>query len=502
MIDALLTPPGERPRKRRTRRDPNPRFKVATVEQLDVIMGCPELSVPKDHLARRVWREIEALELSEIESQYSSLGRRGHDPRRVLAVMVYASLTKLHSSTQMARATETDAAMRLLSGGHAIAAPTIRRFRSRFGSFFARALEQSVKLGVERGLVDCEDLAVDSMRLRANASTAAVRTEKRSKQRLEELEQVDRSTLSDEARALHDAKVKKHTDALRECAERGRTSIITTNPEAALMKFPSGAGLPGHRVTITASSMKHRFVVGVLVDADASDAAKLPSAIAEARRVLALAGISDEQRLELAADAGYWNEPTLRYAAEQRAKVDILISDKGDEPRGKFFGRDRFVIHQDRSVTCPSGAKMDGPYPHHSGRTMWLGRGCGECPLKPQCTAAKGARTLTAHFELERARDDMRERLAQPGARERYNRRIATVEPVFASVEEHMGYRRALPQKPAAIVAEVMLKLLAHNIGRLAAARALLCVYFELTCDRDGTFTVEILPENAFRSGL
>ena len=103
---------------------------------------------------------------------------------------------------------------------------------------------------------------------------------------------------------------------------------------------------------------------------------------------------------------------------------------------------------------------------------------------------------------LERARDEMRERLAQPGARKRYNRRIATVEPVFAFVQEHMGYRRVLSQKPAAVFAEVMLKLLAHNIGRLAAARALLRVYFELTWLPDGAITAAMLTECEFRSGL
>lgn len=498
ITDGDLTSPTEAPRRRRARRDPRPHFKPATVDQLDVVMGCPELAVPADHLARDVWREICALDISELESAYSSLGRHGYEPRRVIAVMVYGSLTKLHSSTQMANATRTDAAMRLLSGGHAIAASSIRRFRSRFGWFFARALEQTVRLGVERGLVDCEDLAIDAMRLRANASTSAVRTEKRSKQRIEELAQVDTSQLNDEQRAVHDAKVQKHTDALRECEKRGRTSIVTTNPEAALMKFPSGAGLPGHRVTVTASGMKHRFVVGVLVDADASDAAKLPAAIEEARRVLALAGIATEQHMQIAADAGYWNEPTLRYAAEHRDRVDILISDKTETPRGKFFGRDRFVIHADHSVTCPAGATMDGPYPHHGGRTLWQGRGCDSCPLKPQCTSAKGPRQFTAQFELERARDEMRERLAQPGARERYNRRIATVEPVFASVQEHMGYRRALSQKPAAVVAEVMLKLLAYNIARLASARRVLLVFIELTYDADGSLTAEIRPGNTF----
>lgn len=493
ITDGELVSPTERPRRRRSRRDAKPHFKPSIVDQLDVVMGCPELAVAADHLARKVWRELGALDLSELERAYSSLGRHGYEPRRMLAVMVYASLTKLHSSTQMANATRTDAAMRLLSGGHAIAASSIRRFRSRFGEFFARALEQTVRIGVERGIVDCNDLATDSMRLRANASTTAVRTEKRSKERLEQLAQVDTSALSDEQRAVHDAKVRKHDDAVRECAKRGRTSIVTTNSEAALMKFPSGAGLPGHRVTVTASSVKHRFVVGVLVDADASDAAKLPNAIEEARRVLTLAGVPNDRQLQIAADAGYWNEPTLRYAAENRKHTDILIAEKVDGSRGgKFFGRERFVIHDDRSATCPAGRTMDGPYPHHDGRSQWIGRECGSCPLKSQCTSSKGNRIFTAQFDLERARDEMRERLARPGAKERYNRRIATVEPVFALVEEHMGYRRALPQKPSAVVAEVMLKLLAHNVGRLVAARRLSCVYFALAYQPGEALTAKL----------
>ena len=490
ITDGELTSPTERPKRRRQRRDSKPHFKRSVVDQCDIVMGCPELAVPRDHLARRVWRELAALDLAEIESTYSSLGRHGYEPRRLLAVLIYGSLTKLHSSTQLARATRTDMAMRWLSGGHAIAAPTIRRFRLQHGAFFARALEQTVRLGVERGLVDCRDIAIDAMRLRANASTGAVRSVRRSEQRLEELGQVDTTQLSDAERQVHEARVHKHTDALRECAERGRTSIVTTNPDAALMKFPDGAGVPGHRLTVAASSTKHRFVIGVLVDAATNDAGKLPAAIEETRRVLALAGVSNDQQLQIAADAGYWDEPTLSYASAHRAAVDVLVADKG-EPHSKYFGRDRFVMHEDGSVTCPAGKKMLGPWPRLGGRTQWVGRGCDSCSLKPQCTPGKGPRAFTAQLDLERARDEMRERLVQPGARERYTRRMATIEPVFAMVEEHMGYRRALTRKSGAVVDEVMLKMLAHNIGRLAAARRLLLVFVELAWDGPGRLTAE-----------
>ncbi len=65
---------------------------------------------------------------------------------------------------------------------------------------------------------------------------------------------------------------------------------------------------------------------------------------------------------------------------------------------------------------------------------------------------------------------------SNPGARERYNQRMATVEPVFANLEETMGFRRASSRHTTSIVAEVLLNVLAHNLSRLAAARKLSCV--------------------------
>jgi len=76
---------------------------------------------------------------------------------------------------------------------------------------------------------------------------------KRSRERLKELDAVDTSTLSPEKLEHHEGKLAKHRSALEACAARDRTSVVPTNPEAALMKFPSGAGLPGHRITATAS---------------------------------------------------------------------------------------------------------------------------------------------------------------------------------------------------------------------------------------------------------
>ena len=55
-------------------------------------------------------------------------------------IALYGSLTGLHESTKLAAALETDAALRLLSGGHAISAGTLRRFRNTNRAFFEDAI--------------------------------------------------------------------------------------------------------------------------------------------------------------------------------------------------------------------------------------------------------------------------------------------------------------------------------------------------------------------------
>ncbi len=109
----------------------------------------------------------------------------------------------------------------------------------------------------------------------------------------------------------------------------------------------------------------------------------------------------------------------------------------------------------------------------------YLGVDCDKCPLRPRCTQGS-RRTFTVRWEYEQHRKAMLERMAQPDAPARYARRMATVEPVFASLEHDMGFRRLSSRFTRTIGAEVLLKLLAHNISRLLARTKLFCVFFLL----------------------
>lgn len=470
-MDQLLEPSSDaRAIRRRTRRDPTPRFQPDRTKQLDVVTGCPELQVPENHPARSVRAILELLDFQTLEKKFSSLGRRGYHPRWMLGVLVYGSLIGIHHSTKLAKLLKTDAALRLVAGGHAISEGRLRAFRRENEAFIANANAQILKIAASQGLLKPDELAVDSVRLRAHASLHETRTLSRSKKRLNELLQIKTAKLDSNVQVSIAKTIEKHSAAIKQCEELGRTNVVLTNLSAGLLKFPSGAKLPGHRVTTTACGTKERFIVDIFIDADGHDFGKLPNAIRRTREALVAAGV-DLQGMQVAADAGYWSEEDLAFAAANRSWVDVLIASRSESRRRNdqeqpIFGAGDFTQNQDGSITCPAGTRMEGPFRDGEGQ-RYHGVGCNVCPFKSRCTNGK-RRYLTINPHLHQLQTAMHKRMAEPKAQQRYNQRIATVEPVFSGIQDTMAYRRVSSRHDASIRAEIMLKVFAYNVSRLA----------------------------------
>jgi transposase len=454
-------------------KDPEPRFKVDMSNMLDPVLGCPEQAIPASHLSRAVKTFLSGLDFSAIESKYSSQGRHGYHPRHVLGALLYGSLIGVHTSTRLAETLRWDLGARLVAGGHAISAGPLRAFKRTNGGFFRGLQKQLLHIANERGLLALDQLAVDSVRLRADASVKAVRTLKRSKQRLRELGEVDTSKLAEEDLEAHVAKVKKHSDAIEFCQEQQRPNYVTTSPGAGLMKFPDGAAGPGHRATVVAAGVKERFIVDVFVDSASNDLGKLGPAIVRARRELENAGVALDKPMQVAGDAGYFSVADLGFASKNKAWVDILIAEYSSSRRSKedgekLFDVDAFQRNAEGKMVCPAQRPMHGPG-RDGERERWTGNDCANCGLKARCT--NGAqRTLTIDTAFHELRDAMRERMQQPGAQQRYAQRIATVEPVFSELEHGMGFRRVTSRNEPSVQAEILLKVLAYNVKRLILA--------------------------------
>ena len=474
----MLSPsPEVTPVRRRIRRDPKPRFKPDVSGQLDAIGGCPALCVGKDELARGVRDFVERFDCSDVERKYSSLGRHGYAPRHVLGALVYGSIIGLHHSTKLGRAMKTDAGLRFVAGGHAISEGALRRFRRENRALFERALTQTITVANELKLIEPDEVSVDSVRLRAHASTEAVLTLTRSEKRLEELSKVDLATLSPDELEKHQAKVNRHAAGIADCKRLDRTNVVTTNPSAALMKFPSGASAPGHRVTVAATGRKARIVLDLMIDASANDFGQLQGAAERTRDALKKAGVEVVGPFQFAADAGYFSEADVIFAAANQEWVNVLLRERPEhglksKTGEKFFTRADFQVVDDEMAICPAGKKMVGPRGDGPGRIVWKGVGCVDCELKARCTDRK-SRQLSIRPEFEKARQALRTRMAAPGAEQLYNKRIATIEPVFSVLEDAMGFRRVSSRKEEAVRAEITLKFLAYNISRLLAAKKL-----------------------------
>src|SRR5579864_6931177 len=136
--------------------------------------------LPGDH---PVWLVIRVVE-EHLDTSAFHAGRRtggagtaGYDPDMLVTVLVWAYAHGVRSSREIERLCATDVAFRVICAGNLPDHCTVARFRAEFpgavAGFFAQVLILCARLGMGRlGVV-----ALDGMKIAANASKAANRTE-------------------------------------------------------------------------------------------------------------------------------------------------------------------------------------------------------------------------------------------------------------------------------------------------------------------------------------
>jgi transposase len=127
------------------------------------------ISVVEDHLDTSVFHALRST---------GGAGAAGYDPDMLLTVLVWAYAHQVTSSRDIERLCLTDVAFRVICGGNTPRHVTVSEFRKAFpqviGEFFAEVLAVCGRLGMGRlGVV-----ALDGMKIAANAGKSANRTEK------------------------------------------------------------------------------------------------------------------------------------------------------------------------------------------------------------------------------------------------------------------------------------------------------------------------------------
>lgn len=459
----------------------------------------------------RLGELMDELDWRQFEAGYEPGGRPPLHPRRVLGLMMYASLLQQSSLRQTETLALRDVGAWWLTGGLTPDHTTLARFVARHEAlltedFFVQVTSKVAKhLGVTAG-----DLAIDGTVKQAAASSAcALRREALDKKRAEAKDEVELAKASAataepvemekaerrvEVALRNEEQLEKAHEVLlaREEAhqEAGRPAdkaqVSPTEPEAVMqpLKRSNDYGF-GYKPVVGAN--KDGLIVCQQVS-PFSETEPVTRLIEQHERVLGAAPV------RVLADSGFSALYLLAYLV--RLGIDLLIpSGRNGKPRSGrlgLFGKSEFAYQEETDrVRCPFGAEMTPGSSlrdrHGATYREFKTPACKTCPLREHCTSGKAR--VFKRYEGDELKDAMAEILTHPAARAAYNRRSVIVEPVFARLNA-AGFTRFRRRGLRRVSTEFSLRCSAHNIGLYLGRRR--AVFFAFAAIRlpDGWWCV------------
>ena len=320
--------------------------------------------LPDGHLAWWLCEVVQELDLSVFYGAYreDGSGRPAHDPRMMVALLLYAYCVGERSSRRIERLCEQDVACRAITANRVPDHSTISRFRKRFAEPLADLFVQGLELCAKAGMVRVGTVAVDGTKIAANAGLSANRRYAKIRAEVERmLEQADELDAAEDAQlgpargdelpaelldprsrrerlerakreleAEQAARVAEHEQMLKRRAEhRERTGKNPpgrppgepptaeppadaqrniTDPDSRIMT-QRGAHLQGYNAQALVG--EGRVIIAADVTAEANDSHQLAPMLHSARNNLQ--AIAHDGRIEcVLADGGYWDHDQIR----------------------------------------------------------------------------------------------------------------------------------------------------------------------------------------------
>lgn len=128
--------------------------------------------LPEDHLAFLILDVVATLDLRELMASYEGDGRGQppHDPRMMLALLLYGYCVGVPSSRGIEKRTYEDVAFRVISGNQHPDHTRISEFRRRHLKVLSSLFVQVLRMCKKAGLVELGRVALDGTKVKANAS--------------------------------------------------------------------------------------------------------------------------------------------------------------------------------------------------------------------------------------------------------------------------------------------------------------------------------------------
>jgi transposase len=389
------------------------RFYAYTPEQGYLLPPNVADELGEDHLCFFVRRVVRQLDLSVFTQSYSPEGGMLYAPELMLGVWLYAYATGMTSARRLSQRLGEDLALRFLAGGARVDNWALSAFRRRHALALNNAFTQILEMARNLGLGKLGRVAIDSTRIKANASPDRVDTEqtlrneraklRRHVRRWQQACDKDDTEPAGLTVAIEDAerKLAELPQRLERLRKSGLKKLSRTDPDARFLRCRRGFEL-GYTGEI-AMSQDH-LIVAQRVTQQPTDNASLSPMVDQVKLEC---GSPPE---EVLADSGYFSIKNLEWLEEQ--KINACLPDS------------------------------------NMARSLNLGKRC------------KGRARAAAHRR-------MRQKLRSSSGRQAYAQRKTLVEPGFGVLKEQRGMRQFRTRGKEKVANEFTLANIAYNLTRM-----------------------------------
>lgn len=369
-----------------------------------------------DHLCFWLHAVVEKLDLRRFEEAYAEEGRQAYPPGMMLKVWLYAFCLGITSTRRLERRIHEDLAFRYLAGNLTPDHKTLSEFQRLHRRAINDVFTQVVQLARGAGMAKLGHVAIDSTRIRANASRRSVVNYDRAQwardRRLVRAFQQKASQQDPEEDGGVNLTVaqqeKLEEQALPALPRKGRQQASLTDPDSRFLRTAQGWEL-GYTADLAVS--EDHLIVAARVTQNATDNGSLVPMVDEVERQCRA------RPEKVSGDSAFFSGEAL-HEMKQRG-VDLYVPDNNLK---------------------------------HEMQTGEHALGIGKSRIRDP-----------EHLRV-------REKLRSAEGRQIYRRRQALVEPVFGTLKEQRGMRRFRRRGLAAVSTEWMLAVIAYNLTRMFRA--------------------------------
>jgi len=254
-----------------------------------------------------------------------------------------------------------------------------------------------------------------------------------------------------------------------------RNSFSKTDPDATFMRMKddhmmNGQLKPGYNLQL---GVEGEYIVGIDVNSERSDQLTLLPLL---DRMEAGIGIRHQN---IIADAGYESEENYK-GLKEREQIGYIKPQNYEKSKKRKYKTNAYLREnmtyneEDDTYTCPNGDLFT--YTHSYKRksksgfiseiTVYECQACSDCPLKVECTRAKGNRTLHVSKDFVKLRQAARELITTEEGKELRMNRSIQAEGAFGILKQDYGFRRLLRRKSEGVFTEILLYAFAFNINK------------------------------------